>query len=41
MKPTKKQFEKRLAELKKQHKKLLAKKNKPCTKLCNGIYQKI
>ena len=40
MKPTKEQFEKRLAKLKKQHKKLLAKKNKPCTKFCNGIYLK-
>ena len=40
MKPTKEQFKKRLAKLKKQHKKLLAKKNKPCTKFCNGIYLK-
>ncbi|MFV0265507.1 MAG: glycosidase [Draconibacterium sp.] len=38
--PTKEQFEKRLSELKKQHEKLLAKKNKKQTKEFNGIYHR-
>ncbi|MCE4564614.1 glycosidase [Maribellus sp. CM-23] len=40
MKPTKEQFEKRLSELKKQHEKLLAKKNKRRKKEFNGIYHR-
>ncbi|MFV0593037.1 MAG: glycosidase [Draconibacterium sp.] len=38
MVPAKEQFEKRLSELKKQHEKLLKKKNKRITKEYNGIY---
>lgn len=38
MKPTKEQFDKRLFKLKKEHEKLLNKKNKPVTKNYNGIY---
>lgn len=38
--PTKEQFEKRLSELKKQHEKLLRKKNKKQTKEFNGIYHR-
>ncbi|NQU84240.1 MAG: glycosidase [Mariniphaga sp.] len=40
MKPTKEEFEKRLARLKKDHEKLLSKKNKAIKVACNGIYQK-
>ena len=36
--PTKKQFEERLAQLQKEHEKLLSKKNRPVTKNYNGIY---
>jgi len=36
--PTKKEFKKRLAKLKKEHEKLITKKNKPVKKGCNGIY---
>ncbi len=38
MTPSKKEFEKRLAKLKKEHEKLLTKKNKPVQKNYNGIY---
>lgn len=38
MTPSKKEFEKRLAKLKKEHKKLLTRKNKPVKKNYNGIY---
>lgn len=36
--PTKKQFDKRLRKLEKEHKKLISKKNKPVEKGYNGIY---
>jgi 4-O-beta-D-mannosyl-D-glucose phosphorylase len=35
---SKKEFDKQLTRLKKEHEKLLSKKNKPCKKCCNGIY---
>jgi 4-O-beta-D-mannosyl-D-glucose phosphorylase len=38
MTPSKKEFEKRLAKLKKEHEKLLTKRNKPVQKNYNGIY---
>ena len=38
--PTKKQFDKKLAKLEKEHKKFLSKKNRPSTKKYNGIYQR-
>ena len=38
MTPTKKQFQKRLKKLEKEHNKLVSKKNKPVTKNYNGIY---
>lgn len=38
MKPTKAEFDKRLAKLKEEHEKLLSKKNKKQTKNYNGIY---
>lgn len=40
MTPSKKEFEKRLAKLKKEHKKLLTRKNKPVKKNYNGIYHR-
>ncbi|MCF6332647.1 MAG: glycosidase [Draconibacterium sp.] len=40
MKPTKEQFSKKLAKLKKEHEKFLSKRNKPVTKNYNGIYQR-
>ncbi len=36
--PTKKEFDKRLAKLQKEHKKLISKKNKAVKKSYNGIY---
>ena len=38
--PTKEQFNKKLAKLKKEHEKFLSKKNRPSTKNYNGIYQR-
>ena len=40
MTPTKKEFGKRLAKLKKEHEKLLTRKNKPVKKNYNGIYHR-
>jgi len=38
--PAKKEFKKRLAKLKKEHEKLITKRNKPVKKGCNGIYRR-
>lgn len=38
--PTKKEFDKRFTKLKKEHEKLISKRNKAVKKDCNGIYQR-